>query len=88
MDWPMWNFLTLPVLSFCLGVHFFEGKARLITEEWLEKRIERRGQLEEEICDVDRKTHVQITFSIDLWFEMVNGKVVTSYQSTPFSSIC
>lgn len=46
------------------------------------KRIERRGQLEEEICDVDRKTHVQITFSIDLWLEMVDGKIVAAISLT------
>lgn len=80
MDWPMWNFLTLPVLSFCLGVHFFEGKAHLTTEEWL-KKDRAKGTTEGEICDVDRKTHVQITFSIDLWLEMVDGKIVSGYQS-------
>jgi hypothetical protein len=46
------------------------------------KKDRAKGTTEEEICDVDRKTHVQITFSIDLWLEMMDGKVVSSISLT------
>lgn len=81
MDWPIWNFLTPPSPIFLFTVCIFLKEKPILQRRNGWKKDRAKGTSEGEICDVDRKTHVQITFSIDLWLEMVDGKIVSGYQS-------